>query len=332
MLDLGAQASRVPHRLRLLTPTAGQPRLDGSIKEGVFMDTGAGNPTSGMFGNTRKYADGSPRFHEGIDIAPAHPWKRNTLPNDVVRAVAEGLVVYVNTYTKNESLYGNYVVMTHTVPGFGEIYTLYGHLRAFASGLRAGIRLKAGSPLGIMGNIPDIPVGRSHLHFEIGVMMNRHYPWIDEQHGVWNGANLYGIDPCRVYKMQQTHGAIDFAELIHTLPIAFKIAFTMEDYGRMDYFKRYQYAMPYANTSHIVISFSSEGIPIALEPRDYRDTPSGTVIDWNPQVVRQGRPYVTKQKSSTRGRLTKRGETLLQNLLTTPSTAPKQPSASGEIG
>ena len=185
-------------RIVLAPPTEGQPVLDGSAREGVFMDTGTGRPESGMFGNVRRFADGSPRFHEGIDIAPARPWRRDNDPTDVVRAAADGVVAYVNRHGANPSLYGNYAVLTHPVPGFGAVYTLYAHLRAFAKGLRAGLRVSAGTPLGVMGHTPDFPLARAHLHFEIGLVMNVHYPLIDPQHGIWNGANLYGIDPSLV--------------------------------------------------------------------------------------------------------------------------------------
>ena len=54
--------------IHLYPPTKGQRILDGSVRKGVFMDTGTGRPESGMFGNVRKYADGSPRYHEASTL------------------------------------------------------------------------------------------------------------------------------------------------------------------------------------------------------------------------------------------------------------------------
>lgn len=289
------------------------------------MDTGTGRPESGMFGNVRRYADGSPRFHEGIDIAPVQPWDRTTDPTDVVHAAADGKVVYINSQNQNASLYGNYVVLTHTVAGFGTVYTLYAHLRSFHEALRAGQIISAGTPLGIMGHTPDFPRSRAHLHFEVGVLMNRYYTKIDPQHGVWNGANLYGIDPCKVFAAT---GGFDFADYFRTRPAAFTLGIVPPQGRLPDYFSRYQISHP---SGPLAVSFSSEGIPLranVLLPNVAEGLKEGEakVLSWSAAEVRKGRPFIKD------GVLTKRGEVLLDNFLVSPVYTPKWPVKQGEVG
>lgn len=308
----------------ILQPPTGQKVLDGSDLS-VFMDTGTGRPESGMFGNVRRYADGSPRFHEGIDIAPLPPWDRTTNPTDVVKAAADGMVVYINSMEQNSSLYGNYVVMTHTVSGFGTIYTLYGHLRKFHEALRPGQQISAGTPLGIMGHTPDFPLSRSHLHFEVGVIMSRYYTKIDPQHGVWNGANLYGIDPCKVFAAKK---GFWFTDYFRNRRAAFTLGIVPPKRRIPDYFSRY--SLPHPETN-LAVDFSSEGIPLRATVLPVRITEGlkegeAKVLAWNASEIRKGRPYVKD------GVLTKRGEVLLDNFLVSPAYAPKWPVKQGEVG
>lgn len=282
------------------------------------MDTGTGNPRSGMFGNVRRYADGSPRFHEGIDIAPMQPWKRGTPPGDTVRAAADGLIVYLNRCDGNPSLYGNYAVMLHDVPDFGPVYTLYAHLRSFEKTLRAGRRVAAGHPLGTMGHTPDIPVGRSHLHFEFGIMLNRFYPLIDPQHGVWNGANLLGIDPCIVFREQRRKGFVDVAALFRSLPPAMTVALPMSLLGRMDILKRHPWLRPTDHGTHLAVTFSREGIPTAIRAFTPARKPAcGEVLAFDADEIRRGRPFVAD------GRLTARGRSHLATFLAAPGHLPE---------
>ncbi len=313
-----------PRGLRLSPPTEGQPILDGSVRKGVFMDTGTGRPESGMFGNVRKYADGSPRFHEGIDIAPAQPWRRNRNPTDRVRAAADGLVVYVNRCANNPSLYGNYAVLTHPVAGFGEAYTLYAHLRAFAEGLRAGQTVRAGHVLGVMGHTPDFPLARAHLHFEIGVMMNRHYPLIDDQHGVWNGANLYGIDPCAAFAEQRAKGSFDIAAYLRRRTRAAWVATVPAGPALPDFFRRHPslWHGGHRPDGTMVVRFSHEGIPLAgfgLAPGEAAE--KAWLLE-SPEELRKGRDWKNA----------KRGGALLDNLLVSPMRPPEHSPRSGEVG
>lgn len=320
--------------IRLYTPT-GHKILDGSVRDGIFMDTGTGKPESGMFGNTRRYADGSPRFHEGIDIAPVQPWRRTDLPNDRVCAAAEGSVVYINTYSKNKSLYGNYVVLLHDIPNFGKVYTLYGHLRQISTTLKVGSTIPARTFIGVMGNIPDIPVARSHLHFEIGIMQNQFYPMIDPQHGIWNGANLFGIDPCVAFGKQLRKGIFDFAAYLSEKPEAFCVAIDGKYLvNRVGGLRLTCSHMPYLRqhapetidaTRPYALGFSREGILLSI-----RELPgtikAGTILTENTAELRRGRAYVKH------GALTDRGKALLDCLLVCPGLEPQFRDKQSEVG
>ena len=339
-LPLFAEKARAPLTsvsetgIHLYAPTE-QKVLDGSIREGVFMDTGTGKPERGMFGNTRRYADGSPRFHEGIDIAPMQPWRRNQLPEDLVYSAAEGTVVYMNTYAKNASLYGNYVVLWHQIPDFGGIYTLYAHLRKFATTLKVGEQIPAHTLLGVMGNIPDIPVARSHLHFEIGIMHNRFYPMIDEQHGIWNGANLFGIDPCVAFGAQRHKGIFDFGAYLSEKPEAFCVAidgkYLVNRLGglrltcsHMPYLQRQAPKTISANTPY-ALAFSREGILLSIRELPAAVKP-GTILTENIAELRRGKPFVKH------GELTKRGKALMEGLLVCPGFPPASGEKQHEVG
>jgi murein DD-endopeptidase MepM/ murein hydrolase activator NlpD len=119
-----------------------------------------------------------------------------------------GVVRYIST-AAGKSGYGRYVVLEH--PGQAPaVYTLYAHLARIAPGLRVGGTVAAGATLGTMGHSAGgymIPVARAHLHFEIGVAATRHFQaWYDRkkfgsrnEHGMWNGMNLLGLDPLAFY-------------------------------------------------------------------------------------------------------------------------------------
>ncbi|MCS7083126.1 MAG: peptidoglycan DD-metalloendopeptidase family protein [Bacteroidota bacterium] len=89
------------------------------------------------------------RDHEGVDfIAP---------PGTPVYATGDGVIQKL----ESGGGYGNHIVIEH---GFG--YTsLYGHLRAFAPGMRPGRKVKRGEVIGYIGNT-GLSTG-PHLHYEV---------------------------------------------------------------------------------------------------------------------------------------------------------------------
>ena len=73
----------------------------------------------------------------------------------------------------------------------------------FEAHVHEGQAVKAGDRLGRMGNTPEgtIPVARSHVHLEIGVICSPRFDrWfhakkLKPNHGLYNGMNLLGFNP-----------------------------------------------------------------------------------------------------------------------------------------
>jgi murein DD-endopeptidase MepM/ murein hydrolase activator NlpD len=89
------------------------------------------------------------RLHAGVDMVAPGP--------EPVLASADGVVTRVGT----DAGYGRFVELTHAEG----MTTLYGHLDHVAPGVAPGVALKAGKPVGLIGN-----TGTStgvHLHFEV---------------------------------------------------------------------------------------------------------------------------------------------------------------------
>jgi hypothetical protein len=208
-------------------PPSPQTRLLAPPDEpGVFMLTASGRVESAQFGSTRTDASGRASFHEGIDIAPTERDARGHALDDI-RAAAAGVVAYANRVTGNSN-YGRYVVVLHE-DGTGMFYTLYAHLAEV--GVRAGERVEAGARLGRLGRTPEhiIPIARSHLHFEVCVMISPGFArWYRARkelpdHGNYHGRNLLGIPPLTPYAIQAEGRAFRIGEALADLPAAFTL-------------------------------------------------------------------------------------------------------------
>jgi peptidoglycan LD-endopeptidase LytH len=165
----------------------------------VYMPTGSGRVESAGYGSVRTNSSGRASFHEGVDIAPVE-WSRGKAV-DKVFAASKGKIAYINRVAGNSS-YGIYIVIAHG-DDVGEVYTLYAHLASVVSGLKAGQSVNLGQEIAIMGHTSTlgIPVQRSHLHFEMGLMLNPAFDrWYKKQkmtpdHGKYHGFNFAGFDP-----------------------------------------------------------------------------------------------------------------------------------------
>ena len=104
---------------------------------------------SSPFGKRRHPILRDIRIHWGVDYAaPA---------GTLVYAGGDG-VIQVAKYNGG---YGNYIKIRHN----SEYSTAYGHMKAFAKGIRPGVRVKQGQVIGYVGS-----TGRStgpHLHYEV---------------------------------------------------------------------------------------------------------------------------------------------------------------------
>ena len=174
--------------------------IGGELK--FFAATAPDKPwTTGSFGCVR--TDGR-QIHEGIDIRCLQR-DRHGEPVDPVMAAADGTVVYFST-RPSLSNYGKYIVVRHVIEGI-EIYSLYAHLSEIQPGLAAGKPVRAGEVIGTMGRTSNtgetIIKDRAHVHFELNVFVNdgfsgwykKNFPSQRNDHGIWNGQNLDGLDP-----------------------------------------------------------------------------------------------------------------------------------------
>ncbi len=214
---LGARAETTPaERVEIVWPTPNHAWADGRPIGDILQHAGSGDPESGGFGGVRS---GGHHFHEGIDIK-AVGRDRHGEPTDPVFAAMDGVVRHIST-SAGDSNYGRYIVLEHpaVTPA---VYTLYAHLARIAPGLKTGDSVARGQTIGLMGHTSSgyrIPRDRAHLHFEIGLMVTRDFQrWYDSRkfgsrndHGLWNGMNLMGIDPLGFLNAWRDHRVDTFA-------------------------------------------------------------------------------------------------------------------------
>ena len=194
-------------------PTANRALFENGGEERFFVGT-TGKPwVTGTFGCVRS---GGWQMHEGLDIRCLQR-DRHGEPTDPVRATADGTVAYIST-RPSLSNYGNYLVLCHPVDGI-EIYSLYAHLHEIRRDLKVGQAVKAGEEIAIMGRTANTREGiskdRAHVHFELNLLVNdrfaswykKTFPDQRNDHGLWNGQNLLGIDPTPILLGQHEQGA-----------------------------------------------------------------------------------------------------------------------------
>ncbi|HSH96349.1 MAG TPA: M23 family metallopeptidase [Roseimicrobium sp.] len=210
LLGLSTQGLDAAEVFRL--PTANRAIFDKDGEERFFVATPGRTWLSGTFGCVR--SDGW-QLHEGLDIR-ALRFDKQGEPIDPVMAAADGTVAYINS-KPSLSNYGNYIILKHRVEGI-EIFTTYAHLRSIRDGLKSGTAVKAGETIATLGRTANTKQGiskdRAHVHFEINLFYNdnfidwykKTYPDQKNDHGTWNGRNLTGIDPRKVFIEQQRLG------------------------------------------------------------------------------------------------------------------------------
>lgn len=194
-------------------PTANRALFEPGGEERYFVGT-IGKPyTSGRFGCVR--TDGR-QMHEGIDIKWLQRDRRGE-PIDKILATANGTVAYLNNRA-GLSNYGKYIILRHQIEGL-DVCSLYAHLSEIRHGLRLGTPVKAGEIIGVMGHTANTREGiskeRSHVHFEINLLVNERFPaWYKKMfpgqrndHGTWNGLNLLGLDPRLLLLTQEAQGS-----------------------------------------------------------------------------------------------------------------------------
>jgi murein DD-endopeptidase MepM/ murein hydrolase activator NlpD len=124
-------------------------RTGRSLRKFLMRTPVDGARLSSGFGMRRHPILGYSRMHKGVDFAAPS--------GTPIYAAGSGRVVSAG----RNGGYGNYIRLRHTT----EYSTAYGHLSRFASGVRAGQRIRQGQVIGYVGT-----TGRStgpHLHYEV---------------------------------------------------------------------------------------------------------------------------------------------------------------------
>jgi peptidoglycan LD-endopeptidase LytH len=260
-------------RLELSWPTPSRAWADGRPPSQWLQHAGSGDPDSGGFGGVR---GSGTQFHEGLDIKPAARDRRGS-PTDKVMAAMAGVVRYVNPVA-GDSSYGRYVVLEHPNES-PAIYSLYAHLARIEPGVRAGVMVERGHVLGLMGHSSGgymIPKDRAHLHFEIGVMITRNFQsWYDRQkfgskneHGVWNGMNLMGLDPLEFFNSWRAGRIATVQDFFAQQETAVRVRIATRH--QPDFATRYPALltrpMPMGLTPGWDIRFNWSGVPFAWTP------------------------------------------------------------------
>ena len=270
--SLLSAAALAADRIAIVWPTPNDAFAKGGPIASFLQDAGSGDPESGGFGCVRSSGG---QFHEGLDIK-ALARDRAGEPIDDIYAAMDGVVRYINL-SAGDSSYGRYIVMEHPdlTPA---VYTLYAHLTRVAPGIRVGSRVTRGSVIATMGHSAGgyaIPRQRAHLHFEIGLYVTDSFQsWYDtkkfgsrNEHGVWNGMNLMGIDPLDFLKQYRAKRVDNFQDYFARSEAALKVR--IATHRVPDFARRYPSLVTKPvpiNVDGWEIAFNWTGLPIALTP------------------------------------------------------------------
>ncbi len=213
------------------------------------------------------------QLHEGIDIRPLKRDSQGT-PLDLVKAAAAGKVVHVSRLA-GASNYGRYVVLEHNWDG-SLYYTLYAHLASIS--VEPGQTVAQGAPLGVLGFTGDgINKERAHVHFEVCLRLSdnfegwhsTNFPGNANQHGIYNGLNLVGLDPARVLLEARQNPAFKITDIIQASEPIFKI--TVPNTPNLTLLRRYPWLVAPGtaiNPPAWTIAFSRHGVPLGATPSD----------------------------------------------------------------
>jgi murein DD-endopeptidase MepM/ murein hydrolase activator NlpD len=128
------------------------PLMTNKIRRGLLNHT---------FGMVRKYANGTPKAHQG--------WDLEALIGTETYAISDGTIKFVKN---NQGDYGTQVLLQFDFNG-ETLYALYAHLDAVY--VSAGKEVKLGQTLGTTGesgNAQGMAKADQHLHFEIREVAN----------------------------------------------------------------------------------------------------------------------------------------------------------------
>jgi len=259
-------------------PTANHALYEYGHELEFFAPTAPDKPwTTGSFGCVR--TDGR-QMHEGLDIRCLQR-DRHGEPTDPVMATADGTVVYFSDKPALSN-YGKYIVIRHIIDGI-EIYSLYAHLNAIQPGLTVGKSVRAGDVIATMGRTSNtgeiITKDRAHVHFELNVFVSegfagwyrQNFPHQRNDHGIWNGQNLDGLD-AREILLAEHNPAAKF-NLLNFIRGQTELCRVLVRSTNFHYLKRYPMLVlpnPVAQKEGVAgyeISLNYNGVAFALMPR-----------------------------------------------------------------
>ena len=266
-------SSSMADRLRLAWPTKNKAYAEGRPLEDYIQPTVSGRVESGLFGCVR--TEGW-QFHEALDLKSVERDRRGE-PTDEVFAVMGGVVRHVSDHP-GKSSYGRYIVIEH-VDAALPVSTLYAHLASIASGVRPGSKIEIGTSIGVMGRSAGsqaLPKARAHLHFEIGLRLTDKfqswYGWKEfgskNDHDLWNGMNLVGVDPKAFYDAFRDQRVDTFLEFWQSKSAAVTVRIATRSIP--DFIRRYPALrsppMPLFGLAGWDVDFDEFGVPIAWRP------------------------------------------------------------------
>lgn len=280
--------------------------------------------TAGRYGfvrNQRRTSHGIifTKFHEGIDIRPAHRDKNNQ-PLDDVRPLANGVVAYTNKVS-GHSNYGNYVVVKHDW-GDGPFYSLYAHLRSIS--VNRGDQVEVNSLLGKLGYTgAGINRERAHLHVEFAMMLSENFEtWYKKyfrspnHHNIHSGLNLSGMDIAGLFHSKKKNPKLTVPEFIRMAGAYYKVAIPSKHLQPLPITQRYPWLErgrePGKFPPAWEITLSSSGLPMAVRPYAKKITrPTVTWVKKSPV----SHSYNTLSRLSgigSKASLTNRGQLYIQ--------------------
>ncbi len=309
-------------------PTANHTLLQENGDAHFFVGTPGRPWTAGSFGCVRSSGY---QFHEGADIRSIARDKRNE-PTDPVLCTADGWVVHTNRKA-GLSNYGKYVVVGHKVEGL-EIYSIYAHLSRVNDEWKPGKWIAKGAQIGIMGRTSNtrqrISKERAHLHFEITLLANhefpdffkKKYPKGRNDHGIWNGQNLIGIDPAEVFRAQAASPAgFKLRDYLREQAPLFKLRVHQTEFA---WIKRYRPLilrspeLSHEQVDGYEIAFNYGGLPYQLKPIAIENPPAGEpweLIHVDEAVYQKHPCRKLVIKTGAKWRLTAKGRQLIELLL-----------------
>ena len=190
-------------------------------------------------------------------------------------------MVYANKKT-SLSNYGNYLVVQHYIEGI-ELYSLYAHLKEIHADLKVGQTVRAGETIATMGRTTNTREGisrdRAHVHFELNFFVSENFskwykaafPKERNDHGLWNGHNLTGLDPRQLLLEQASLGPkFSLVEFIRAQPELCRVMVRSTNFSWLKRYAPLVWRNPVADKEGVAayeISLTYFGLPFKLIPR-----------------------------------------------------------------